>query len=111
MGERAANRFGLVSGQVVQHDMHVEIGEHVEIDQLEEREHVGAGVASAGVVQHLSGGDDRRRERVDGAVYRPTPSTSLASQSGSFDSLNVSTCHGRRFRAFQMRSTVSLPTP
>jgi hypothetical protein len=100
MGERAANRFGLVSGQVVQHDMHVEIGEHV-----------GAGVASAGVVQHLSGGDDRRRERVDGAVYRPTPSTSLASQSGSFDSLNVSTCHGRRFRAFQMRSTVSLPTP
>jgi hypothetical protein len=63
VGEPAADRFGLVSGQVVQHDMHVEIGGHVEIDPLEEREHVSAGVASAGVVQHLAGGDVHRREK------------------------------------------------
>jgi len=40
----------------------------VEIDPLEEREHVSAGVASTGVVQHLAGGDVHRREQVDRAV-------------------------------------------
>ena len=37
-------------------------------------------------------------------------STILASKSSSSDSLNVSTCHGRRFRAFQIRCTVSADT-
>ena len=36
---------------------------------------------------------------------------SLASKSGSLDSLKVAARHGRNSRALQMRATVSLPTP
>ena len=39
------------------------------------------------------------------------PSTSLASNRGSLDNLNVSTRHGRNPRALHRRATVSLPTP
>ena len=49
--------------------------------------------------------------RSGGSRYRPTTSTSFSSKWGSFDSLNVSTRHGRRFLARQIRATVSLPTP
>ena len=46
-----------------------------------------------------------------GSRYSPTTSVSLASKSGSLESLNASTRHGSRLRAPQMRATVSLPTP
>lgn len=55
-------------GQVVQHDMDLEVTGHVQIDPLEEREHVLGGVTLAGLVQHLAGSDVHRREQDDGAV-------------------------------------------
>ena len=69
----------LVSREVVQHDVHVEVLGDVEVDQLEERQHVVGGVALAGVVQDLAGADVHRGEQVDGAValvvmgHRPGP--------------------------------------
>src|ERR671918_756373 len=49
--------------------------------------------------------------RSGGSMYRPTMSTSLASKSGSVDSLKRSTRQGRIFRARHSWATKSLPTP
>jgi hypothetical protein len=57
-----------VRGQVVQHDVRVQIAGHGGVDLLEEREHVGRGVPLAEVSVDLAGGHVHRRERVDGAV-------------------------------------------
>ena len=61
--------FGhLVRGEVVQHDVDLEIAWRVEIDPLEEREDVGALVRLPGLVGHLAGADVQRGERIRGAV-------------------------------------------
>ena len=66
--EPFADGFGLVGGQVVQDDVDVEVAGGVQVDPLEEREHVFAGVAAAGLVQDLAGGDVEGGEQVQGAV-------------------------------------------
>lgn len=37
----------LVRGEVVQHDVHVEVARHVQVNELEERQNVAAGVTEA----------------------------------------------------------------
>ena len=55
--EPFAHRFGLVGRHVVQYDMHVEMARGVQVYPFEEPQHVFAGVAFTGLVQHLPGGD------------------------------------------------------
>lgn len=40
----------------------------MEIDELEERKHVTAGMTAAGVVEHFGGDDVHRREQIDASV-------------------------------------------
>ena len=68
VGEPVARRFGLVGRQVVQHDVDVEVGGGVQVDPLEEGEHVFPSVAAAGLVEHLAGGDVQGGEQVQRAV-------------------------------------------
>lgn len=64
-----AGHFGAhASRQVVQHDVHLEIPRDVQVDEFEEGQHIRAGVAFAGVVEHLGGGHVQRREQLHGAV-------------------------------------------
>lgn len=51
MFEPVPNRCALVCRQVVQHYMAFEVLGHGEVDQLEERQHVGAGMTATGVVE------------------------------------------------------------
>ena len=66
--EPFAHRFGLVGRHVVQDDVDVEMSGSVQVYPFEEPQHVFAGVAFTGLVQHLPGGYVERGEQVDGAV-------------------------------------------
>ena len=60
--------LGLARGEVVQHDVDIEVCGGVQVDPSEEVQHVAAGVPSAGLAQHLAGGNVERGEEVHGAV-------------------------------------------
>lgn len=57
-----------VGRQVVQHDVDVEILGDVEVDPLEEAQHLGPAVTRLGVVEDLAGGDVHGGEQVGGSV-------------------------------------------
>jgi hypothetical protein len=75
-----------VRREVVEHHMNLQITGNVEIDELEKPQHVGGLVTLPAVVEDLPGPDVHRRD--------PTTSTSLASNAGSFETLNASVLHG-----------------
>lgn len=54
--------------EVVEHDVDLEVSWHVEVDELEEREHVGRLVGLLRVVEDLTGTDVHRREQIRRAV-------------------------------------------
>ena len=68
MRDAHSNRVGLVGGEVVEHDMDLEVRWHVEVGQLEEGEHVDGLAQAPRVVEELAGGDVHRRKQVGGAV-------------------------------------------
>lgn len=68
VGQPFGHRRRLMGGQVVEHDVDLLILGQVEIDQLEEGQHVGGGVALAGVVEDLAGGHVHRREQIGRAM-------------------------------------------
>ena len=53
VGEPVAHGRGPLRGEVIQHDVDVEMCGGVQVDSFEEDQHVAAGVPSAGLVQHL----------------------------------------------------------
>jgi hypothetical protein len=55
VGRPVTDRLALVGRQVAQDDVQLKVGVDVQVDPAEERQHVTAGVGSAGVVQHLPG--------------------------------------------------------
>ena len=56
------DRLDPVGGEVVEHDIDLEVPWHVEVEQLEEGEHVGHLVRARRIVDDLAGGDVHRRE-------------------------------------------------
>src|SRR5215211_4250524 len=64
----AVHGGGLVGGQVVQDDVHVEVGRDGAVDLVQEGDEVGAGVAGTDVGDDLAGGDLEGGEQVAGAV-------------------------------------------
>jgi hypothetical protein len=79
VGQPLSHWRRLVSREVVEHHVDLQVVGHVKIDQLEEGKHVFSGVALASVVENLAGGHVHRREQVGGAVaavvmgHRPAP--------------------------------------
>ena len=66
--EPGADGFGFVGGEVVEHDMYLEISGYVGVDPFEERQDVFAGVGFACRVEDFADADVQRREEVDDAV-------------------------------------------
>src|SRR4051812_23444359 len=64
----ALHRGGLVGRQVVQDDVHVQVGGDVAVDLVQESDEVRAGVVGADVGDDPAGGDLQRGEQVAGAV-------------------------------------------
>src|ERR1035441_10301612 len=133
--EPAVDGRGLVSGRIVQHDVDLETLRHRLVDGLEELLELDGSVAGGELVDDHPACQIERRVQVDGAVTdivvrasfgcagqewedRPGAVQGLhlcllvhAMNNGSLDNLKVSSSHGLRPNAFQMRLIVGWDMP
>ena len=62
------DRWGLVGGEVVEDDVHIQVGGHVLIDGAQKRQELLMAVAPCHCADHLASGDLQGSEEAGGAV-------------------------------------------
>ena len=64
IGEPVGDWWGLVGREAVEHDVELKVFWHVEVDELEEPQHVGGLVTLLAVAEDLAGADVHGREQI-----------------------------------------------